>query len=285
MGARAYQNPIRGALLGPYRQKPLLWVDVEVTNTSASTMHDVELWVTDVARRGEWDKDKGERKQTNQGYYYSGEPWSPIPLAWATGQTTINIPPGQPRTAQLLYCTDDRGWFVLLKGATGIPHRFVIGALRVELEVSSPDSATVNKALSIRVTRSRREQKNVELNKSEPTAVKDAYRRCKEILNEPVQPWHRITDLRNVPRRVAFTPVKPQTMTAYDKIADAFIADNKELNDLPVRREAKRRREAAIDPRVKKLEELRLEVGEDVWPILLTYFPIYETPARIQVES
>ncbi len=79
-------------------------------------------------------------------------------------------------------------------------------------------------------------------------------------------------------------PVGSKGRTVYDKIAESFIAAEKELDSLPIRREAKRRREAAIGPRVKHLEELRSEVGEDVWLSLLPYFPIYESPARIMVE-
>ena len=79
-------------------------------------------------------------------------------------------------------------------------------------------------------------------------------------------------------------PVVSKAQTPYDKIAESFIAADKEIESLPIRRDAKLRREAGIDPRWQQLEELRLEAGEDVWPTLLNYFPIYESPARIEVE-
>ena len=250
------KSTLKGKSLRPYRQTPLLWADVHVTNTGPSTLRDVELWITDVAPEGE----------------------SAPQLAWSNGEYKIAIPARSTRTARLLSCDDENGVIVTLG-----PLRRVSGALRLELEASSPESATVKEVISVRVTASRREQKYVELNKSEAPAVEDAYRRCKEILNEPGLPWHRIIDLGTVPHRVVPAPVGSKAQTPYDTIADNFIAAERELDNLPLRREAKRRREAALDPRVKRLEELRSKVEEEVWPTLLNYFPIHEKPAHIEV--
>ena len=243
-------------------------MDIEVTNTGPRALQDVELWVKDVARPTEWRID-------------SQEPWRVVPLAWPTGEVKINLPPEETRTAQLLYCEDDRGQTILLKGATGVPHRLGIGTLRIELEASSPDAATAKQVFAVKVTSRSDDQKVLELNGDEATALKDAYRRCKEIFNEPGLPWHRIIDLRKVPHRVVSAQVGSKPQTVYDKIANSFIRVDKALDDLPIRREAERRR----NPRVKQLEELRAEVGEDLWSTLLTYFPIYERPANIEVES
>ena len=275
--ACAYQSSLTGKLR-PYSQKPLLWVDVLVTNNSPTTLHDVEIWVTDVAREAEWDTGTDERN-------CRGEPWSAIPLAWPTGEVRISIPPGGTRMTRLVSCDDDNGWTLLLKGATGAPHRLVGGALRVGMEVFSPDEANAKKVLSVRVTPRSVYREELELHEDEDPGVKNAYRRCKEILNEPGLPWHPIIDLRNVPRRAVFAQVESKARAPYEKVADSFIAADRELDSLPVRRESKRRREAVIDPRIKPLEVLRSELGEDLWPTLLGYFPIHERPAQIEVES
>ena len=55
----------------------------------------------------------------------------------------------------------------------------------------------------------------------EATALKDAYRRCNEIFNEPGLPWHRIIDLRKVPHRMVSAHVGSKPQTVYDKIADS----------------------------------------------------------------
>ena len=152
------------------------------------------------------------------------------------------------------------------------------GVTRVDLEASSPDSATVRKVISVKVTPRSSYLDEQELRKDEDPGVKMAYRRCKEILNESALPWRRIIDLRTVPRRVVSPPIRTKVRTVYDKIADSYIANVEALESAGIGR-----RGVVGDPRITQLEELRLEVGEGVWSTLLTYFPFCERPANIEV--
>ena len=67
------------------------------------------------------------------------------------------------------------------------------GVTRVDLEASSPDSATVRKVISVKVTPRSFYVNEQALQEDEDPGVKVAYKRCKEILNEPGLPWRPTT--------------------------------------------------------------------------------------------
>jgi len=133
-------RPNSGRRQWDYEHQHLMWAELEITNTSYNLpLPDVEVRVASCLQLIE--------KQDEQGHYalYDMHNWNSTNVCWSErnakpAQLSLLIPPGSTRNALIAFCDNSNGnWSIF--NAPLIPKPQILNGAKIEIEVSSPDSA------------------------------------------------------------------------------------------------------------------------------------------------
>lgn len=123
-----------------YEHQYLMWAELDVTNTSISQpLEDVEIKVSSIIDVLDW------QDAPNNYLLCPVQQSNPMGVCWSErfaspNQLKLTIPPNSTRTALIAFSNDSNGmWTVFNTPVSPKPRH--LGGARIQIEISSPDSA------------------------------------------------------------------------------------------------------------------------------------------------
>ncbi|OGO22297.1 MAG: hypothetical protein A2144_00445 [Chloroflexi bacterium RBG_16_50_9] len=137
-------SPNSGRCQWDYENPHLMWVELQVTNTSpVVTLRNVGVQIAN--QLDILDIREGGRDAPVQHHLYDRGTWSRVSVLWSELDVTppsisIDIPPGATKIALLAYQDDSNGLWTIYN-APKSPKPRSLGGAKIEVEVNSIDSA------------------------------------------------------------------------------------------------------------------------------------------------